>query len=54
MKLKYADQKFGFGYKPKKDDYKGFVKIKREAKMTTIKGWEPEEEELVIPPFQGL
>jgi hypothetical protein len=38
MKLKCADQKYGFGYKPKKDDYKGVVKIKREAKMMMNKG----------------
>jgi len=36
MKLKCADQRFGLGYKPKKDDYKRAIKIKRKARMTKV------------------
>jgi len=52
IKLKCANQRFGLGYKPKKDDYKWVTQIKREARMARIEGREPEEEELVIPPLQ--
>jgi hypothetical protein len=52
MKLKYVDQRFGLGYKPKKNDYKRVTKIKRGAKMAKIEGREPEEEELIILPLQ--
>jgi len=36
MKPKCADQRFGLGYKPKKDDYKRAIKIKRKARMTKV------------------
>ena len=52
MKLKYVDQRFGLGYKPKKDDYKRVTKIKRGAKMAKIEGRGPKEEELIILPLQ--
>jgi hypothetical protein len=52
IKLKCANQKFGLGYKPKKDDYKRVTQIKREEKMARIEGRELEKEELVIPPLQ--
>jgi len=52
MKLKYVDQRFGLGYKPKKDDYKRVTKINRGARMTKIEGREPEEEEFIILPLQ--
>jgi hypothetical protein len=52
IKLKCANQRFGLGYKPKKDNYKWVTQIKREAQMARIEGREPEEEELVIPPLQ--
>jgi len=37
MKLKCADQRFGLRYKPKKDDYKQAIKIKRKGRMTKVK-----------------
>lgn len=43
MKLKCAEHRFGLGYKPKKDDYKRVVRIKREARMAKIEGLEVEE-----------
>ena len=46
------DQRFGLGYKPKKDDYKWVAQIRKKARMARIEGREPEEEELVIPPLQ--
>ncbi|XP_073261997.1 uncharacterized protein [Populus alba] len=52
IKPNYANQIFGLGYKPKKDDYKQVTQFKREARMARIEGREPEEEELVIPPLQ--
>jgi hypothetical protein len=47
-----VDQRFGLGYKPKKDDYKQVAQIRNEARMARIEGREPKEEELVIPPLQ--
>jgi hypothetical protein len=44
IKLKCANQRFGLGYKPKKDDYKRVTQIKREARMARIEGRELEEE----------
>jgi hypothetical protein len=52
INLKSVDQRFGRGYKPKKDDYKRVAQIRKEARMARIEGIEPEEEELVIPPLQ--
>jgi len=43
IKLKCANQRFGLGYKPKKDYYKWVTQIKREARMARIEGREPEE-----------
>lgn len=51
IKLKYADQRFGLGYKPNKDYYMRVFEIKTEARMTRIKGNELEKEELTILPF---
>ena len=51
IKLKSVDKIFGLGYKPKKDDYKGVARIKKEARMARIEGREPEEEEFFIPPL---
>ena len=48
IKLKSTDQRFGLGYKPKKDDYKRVVHIRKEARMARIEGRELEEEEFVI------
>jgi hypothetical protein len=42
IKLKCANQRFGLGYKPKKDDYKRVTQIKREARMARIEGRELE------------
>ena len=48
MKLKCMDQRFGLGYKPRKNDYKRAAQIRRKTKMARIEGKEPKEEELVI------
>ena len=50
IKEKCADQRFGLGYKPKKDNYKRAAKIKMEVRMTKIEERELKEEELVILP----
>ena len=50
IKLKCAYQRFGLGYKPKKNDYKHASQIRKNVRMTKIKG--REQEELVIPPLQ--
>jgi hypothetical protein len=51
IKLKSVDQRFGLGYKLKKDDYKQVAQIRKEARMARIEGRELEEEEFVIPPL---
>jgi hypothetical protein len=52
IKLKSVDQRFGLGYKPKKDDYKRVAQIRKEATVARIERREPEEEEFVIPLLQ--
>ena len=54
IKLKSTDQRFGLGYKPKKDDYKRVVHIRKEARMARIEGRELEEEEFVTYCFKYL
>ncbi|XP_061945039.1 uncharacterized protein LOC133669048 [Populus nigra] len=51
MKVKAADQRFGLGFKPKKDDYKRAARIKRERRLARMEGRKPEEEDIVIPPI---
>ena len=48
MKLKCMDQRFGLGYKLKKEDYKGVAQIRREAWMVKINGSEPKVEDIVM------
>jgi hypothetical protein len=52
IKLKAAEQRFGLGYKPKKEDYKRVAGARREKRMARIEGRKPEEESLVIPPIR--
>jgi hypothetical protein len=52
IKLKAAEQRFGLGYKPKKEDYKRAAGARREKRMARIEGRKPEEESLVIPPIR--
>ena len=54
IKLKSVDQRFGFGYKSKKNDYKRVAQIRKEARMARIEGREQEEKEFVIPPLQVM
>ena len=49
IKIRCADQRFGLGYKPKKEDHHWAVDKRRERRMARIEGREPEEEELEIP-----
>jgi uncharacterized Fe-S cluster protein YjdI len=51
-KLKAAEQRFGLGYKPKKEDYQRAAMARREKRMARIEGRKPEEEDLVIPPIR--
>jgi nucleoside-diphosphate-sugar epimerase len=46
--MKYADQRFELGYKPKKEDHQWATGKRRERRMARIEGREPEEEELEI------
>jgi len=48
IKLKAAEQRFGLGYKPKKEDYKRAVGARREKRMARIEERKPEEESLAI------
>nr|XP_034898411.1 uncharacterized protein LOC118036721 [Populus alba] len=52
IKMKGADQRFGLGYKPKKEDHRWAASRRRERRMARIEGREPEEEKLEIPPFR--
>lgn len=54
IKLKTAEQRFGLGYKPKKEDYKRAIGVRREKRMARIEGRKPEEENLAIPPVRIL
>ena len=51
IKLKCADQRFGLGYKPRKEDFKRVAQIRRETRMAKIEGRESKDEDLVIPPL---
>ena len=51
MKIKAADQRFGLGFKPKKDDHKRAARIKRERRLARMEGKKLEEEDIVIPPI---
>jgi hypothetical protein len=52
IKLKAVEQRFGLGYKPKKEDYKRAAGARREKRMARIEGRNPEEESLAIPPIR--
>ncbi|XP_073261648.1 uncharacterized protein [Populus alba] len=51
-KMKCADQRFGLGYKPTKEDHRWAASRRRERRMARIEGREPEEEKLEIPPLR--
>ena len=51
-KLKTAKQRFGLGYKPRKEDYQRAAVARREKRMARIEGRKTEEENLVIPPIR--
>ena len=50
--MKCADQIFGLGYKPTKEDHRWAASRRRERRMARIEGREPEEEKLEIPPLR--
>ncbi|XP_061979625.1 uncharacterized protein LOC133700079 [Populus nigra] len=50
--MKCANQRFGLGYEPKKEDHRWAAGRTRERRMVRIQGREPEEEELEIPPLR--
>jgi hypothetical protein len=52
IKLKAAGQRFGLGYKPKKEDYKQAAGARREKRMARIEGRKAEEESLAILPIR--
>ena len=52
IKIKCVDQIFELGYKLKKEDYWWAASKMRKKMMTRIKGREPEEEDLAIPPIK--
>ena len=52
MKLKCADQRFGLGYKPKKDDYKWVISYKIEARIEKIEGQKLEKKGVAISPLR--
>ena len=54
IKLNDVEQRFGLGYKPKKEDYKRAAGARREKRMARIEGKKPEEESLAIPPIRIL
>ena len=51
-KLKVAEQRFGLGYKPRKEDYQRAAVARREKRMARIEGRKFEEENLFIPPIR--
>ena len=51
-KLKAAEQRFGLGYMPRKEDYQWAAVARREKRMARFEGRKPEEENLVIPPIR--
>ena len=52
VKLKAAEQRFGLGYKPKREDYKRAAGARREKRMARIEGRKLEEGNLAIPPIR--
>jgi hypothetical protein len=50
--MKGANQRFGLGYEPKKEDHRWAAGRRRERRMARIQGKEPKEEELEIPPLK--
>jgi len=52
IKLKATEQRFGLGYKPKKEDYKQAAGARREKRMARIEGRKPEEENLATLPIR--
>jgi hypothetical protein len=50
-KMTCADQRFGLGYKPNKEDHRWAAGRRREKRIARIEGKEPEEEKLEIPPL---
>ncbi|XP_073267151.1 uncharacterized protein [Populus alba] len=52
IKLKAAEQRFGLGYKPKREDYKRVVGARKEKRMVRIEGRKLEEESIAIPPIR--
>jgi hypothetical protein len=51
MKIKVANKRFGLVFKPKKDDHKRDIRIKREKRLARIERRKPKEEGIVIPPI---
>jgi hypothetical protein len=52
IRLKATNQRFGRDFKHGKKGYKSVADIKREKMLARLRGREPEEEEIVIPPIQ--
>ncbi|XP_052312432.1 uncharacterized protein LOC112328962 [Populus trichocarpa] len=50
-KMKSAAQRFGLGYQPNQEDYRWAASRRRARRMARIKGREPDEEKLEIPPL---
>ncbi|XP_052301368.1 LOW QUALITY PROTEIN: uncharacterized protein LOC127904008 [Populus trichocarpa] len=50
-RMKSAAQKFGLGYQPNQKDYQWAAGRRRARRMARIKGREPDEEKLEIPPL---
>jgi len=50
--MKCANQRFGLGYEPKKEDHRWAAGRRKERKTARIQGREPKEEELEIPPLK--
>jgi hypothetical protein len=50
-RMKSAAQKFGLGYQPNQKDYRWAAGRRRARRMARIKGREPDEEKLEIPPL---
>ena len=51
--MKAAKQKFGLGYKPRKEDYQRAAVARREKRIARIEGRKLEEENLDIPPIRA-
>ncbi|XP_052305620.1 uncharacterized protein LOC127904792 [Populus trichocarpa] len=50
-RMKSAAQRFGLGYQPNQEDYRWAADRRRARRMARIKGREPDEEKLEIPPL---